>query len=352
MPSSPLSLRLSGACACLWLGTAGAAAQDGAARRPGSLDMSYESVIGTGDPQLQVVEPRDAELRPADPPPLPADPANGWLLRATPYFEQALDANIDGPGDLGTRRGGLRLDAAPQDADGAGGFGFGLDLEAAAYDFDGSEGLFPGAVEPVQDLFSADLRGQWSSDPNRRWAFDLDLQLEVAGEDNAEFTDSLSVAGSAAATYRYDEDLGLTAGLWARSELEDDGELLPVLGVQWRIDERTRLSTRGLSLDLEHRLTDRHALFSNLAYRHRQYRLDELGPIAEGALADRELRLVGGYSWQAGLEEWRAIVDSRARVYAGVLLYRELEFRQGDATAAEIDLDPTAVLGASVSLRF
>ncbi len=342
--------------ATLWLATTSlpSAAQDRGARIPGTLPKAYEALVGDGSPELSVVEPQAPTGR-LDDPPRGAQPAPGdWILDSGAFGEQYGVLDAQAPGEFQVRRSGLGL-GFHRVGSGGGMLGARFSLEASSFDFNENTAIGVDIAEPVQDLFLGRVSGYWHSDPTRRWAWSAGAAVEAAGEAKSDFSDTLTTQGYSTASYRLASDLALTVGAFARTALEDDLLLLPIVGVEWTIDDRSRVSTRGTSLNYEFDLDDRRRVFATFAFQSREYRLDGLGPasLSETGLSDRELRLFGGLEFRPGLHDLLGLTDSVARIYGGSTLYQELSWhsKAGDEVLA-LYQEPTLLLGVSLSLTF
>ncbi|QDU65046.1 hypothetical protein [Engelhardtia mirabilis] len=352
-------LRLSALVPCLVLMAPGAAfAQSSASsptlpsdpRTPGTLDKAYESLVGDGT-DLQVVEPRVEEPRPEDPPPPPPDTLGEWRLSARPFIEQLGRVDLAEVGTVDVRRAGLDF-IARRPGERQRELSLEFDFESATYEFGDAGGLVPASFVPVEDVLWSRVGAGWRGPQDRRWSWTAGLGVSAAAEQDAALEESLMFGGFAQTRYRVDDDFATVVGLMARTGLEDDDLLIPVLGVDWRIDDRTKLETLGPSLRLERELDQGSSIFSNLAYRNREYRLDGKGPLPGGSFTDEELRLVAGLDWHPGLEEWGPLQSSSAQLYFGTTLWREVSFHSDSEQVSKTSVDPAWILGVSVRLRF
>lgn len=325
--------------------------QQGPEREPGSLDKAFDALVG-GDEQ-QVLEPIERPERPQDPP--PGEPAaielDTWRWSIAPQAEQFGRVDVDEGGTVDLRRVGAELRGSRIGERGRG-LVLSAEFESGTYDFDDVTELVPAAAVPVESVLWSRVGARYLWAQDRQWAWTAGAFFSASAEEDAAIDDSLAVGAEVQTTYRLDQDFGLVAGLVGRTQFEDDALLLPVIGLDWRIDEDTRLETIGTRWRLSHDLDEGRSMFTDLSYSDRQYRLDGLGPLPGGSFTDRDLSLVAGFDWHPGLDEWGPLSASSARIYAGTTLWRELEFRANDALVAETSPSAAWILGISVSLRF
>lgn len=256
------------------------------------------------------------------------------------------DADLsDAPGQVGTQRAGWDVLVGRRGASGSL-LAVGLESEASFYDFGATDGFVPGAPDPFNDLYSTRLGATLYSPLTD----DLDLfngvELTIAGEDDVDFSEGLTVGGSTGLAYRADETLELSFGLAGASRLADDAYLLPFLGIDWRVADGTRLVAEGPELRLEQRLSDGLDLTLRANYDLRQFRLNDGGAIGGAAFRDEQIDLGATLAW-------RPSKRVRVAVGAGYTVWRELTFVGVDgATLGSSEADPAPFGTFTVSLSF
>ncbi|CAN5866112.1 hypothetical protein BH11PLA1_BH11PLA1_10310 [soil metagenome] len=122
--------------------------------------------------------------------------------------------------------------------------------------------------------------------------------LQVAGDRHADIFDSISGGGFVAGGYRFSDDLTIYGGLLAKSELEDDALVVPLIGVNWKITDQLRLDTRGLGFILSFQLAPTVRTFIDGTYESRTYRLSDDNFLPEGIIRDRQIPIALGVAWK------------------------------------------------------
>ncbi len=273
----------------------------------------------------------------------------------------------DNPGRLETRR--ILLGAGLRRPTSDGGLLLAeWNFESTHYRFDNAVDVISNSTQPIEDIVENRLGLHYQDAPERSFSLAGSFELALGSEPDAELADSMTVAGAVAGTWRPDPErpLGITVGAWATSELAEDVNVLPILGVEWEIDDRTRLGTSlraardfrpGLhqsapGLILERDLGSATSAFLRARYRERHTRLDDLGPLPEGAFRERELQLAIGLDWSPGLE-WGPLAGSWASFWVGSNVFRELTwYDSADNEFQTRDVDGGAVFGFAVRLAF
>lgn len=340
---------------------------------PGSLDRLERVLLGLeptpGEIQLSGID-RNFDQPTAPPPAVPErraleTDASYWRLDLG--LQQLSRSGLSGsPGTVDTRRVQLGLSwfgsgattAGPWDQGGDDpwrgfqrGWSAGWMYEANQYRFLNASGILFNSLEPIEDQFQHMLWLRNAGDPEADWTLKWTLSASVGLEKEAEISESLAFGGNLAIRWRRSDDFAWVFGAAATSQLEEDVEILPFVGVDWRINDRLTLETLGPAWELRYAESENLNLFGRAEYRNRQYRMDELGPLPEGAFQDREFLITGGVEWDPGLgDDWfRA---GRVRLYGGFAPWHEIDFRANDALAGDTSVDPGLVLGISAWLAF
>lgn len=197
-----------------------------------------------------------------------------------------------------------------------------IEAEAHFYDFSGAT-FVPGTSDPFNDVYRAALGAVTVVDPEASRSWILGGQLEISGEDEASYRDSLSIGALVARRFVRDQELSMSFGVAAMSRLEDDPWVIPFLGLDWRPTERTQLQLEGTEARLIYQLSEGLDWRCEAAYRLRQFRLNDDGPLPKGVARDEDIGLSTGLRWRpsenvtvdfnVGWTAWRefAAIDRR-----------------------------------------
>lgn len=317
-----------------------------------SLDSTWRQVLGTqvtAEERTAEDARRDGTERIEHVPPVQLDHRGAdWRydvsVSGTQYARTGFDAAA---GDVERRTYTLGVDATVGGRDGF--WSLGYEFENHVYRFAGATGLLPGTSSPVESLgvhrFGVTRRARMSE----RWTGTFAAGIDLALESGADIGDAATWRLAALLGYEVHEDLSIEFGLFARDRLEDDVLAIPVIGVNWRIDEGTRLAFDGRGLTLSHAYEDGARVFARAAYENRQFRLDDTGPNPNGSFADSAFTAIVGMNFDAGIAV-ESLATSRIEIYGGAVLGRELEFRANGVRVGGADADPGAVFGLRLEL--
>jgi len=184
------------------------------------------------------------------------------------------------------------------------------------------------------------------------WRVTAAPQLEYAAEDGAQTSEAYGYGGFAAVSRTFSKDLtfGLGVGVYRRFS---DNNVYPVVLVDWRIDERWRLSNPlpagpagPAGLELTYLVDPRWELGFGGAYRSFRFRLDKDGPTPDGI---GEYRLVPVFARLS----WRFMPEARLDFYVGAALGGELKLQSSGAqTLVKEDFDPAPIVAINLAGRF
>ncbi len=221
----------------------------------------------------------------------------------------------------------------------------GLFLDYRDLVFTPEDGL--GEDDLAKDLHVLDLVLGGSHDWDEHWSAFLILYPGVHSDfENLDGKD-LYFSGAALASYRVSEDLTLSGGAYY-----DDSfgypRLLPMLGIQWRIDaELTLEALLPQFLVFSWQLSPRLALGLKGSVEGNQYRLKEGSPWKDTVVEYTQI-LAGPFA------DLRLAGDLFLRLEGGFVFNREFEFRDDDSDRKlfDGDIDNSAYAGASLSYRY
>jgi hypothetical protein len=260
-------------------------------------------------------------------------------------FRTDLD---DSPGDVSIVRagGGLEVGVPIGDRARLSGLFFG---EQSWYDFKNATGLVPGTDDPLDEAYRLVLRPLLSWQIDERWGVFGAASLNWGAENGGDLSDAFTVAGFGGVRYSFSDKLSLSLGGGAATQLEDSTEFIPVIGIDWQIDEATRLSTtgvEGIGARLTHGFADAWAVTLQAGYESREFRLADDNALSEGVLRDRRVPIGVGVAWTPS----HAV---SVEVMGGVVGWQELRFDDRDGNeVSEVNGDPAGFLRVMVRVAF
>lgn len=290
--------------------------------------------------------PALAQERPAEspPPPPPARSDAGVSLSlnagATHTFRADLD---DDEGDVSVTRAqaGLRIAFAPADKLR---LALSFDNEFSWYDFESDAGT------PLDSIIDEGIEHELSL--RATWMLTETTSITALGginagyEPGADFGESLTYTGGLAYGFQVNDNLTLNLGVAVRSRLEDNVLVVPILGVNWRINEQTTLASEGLGARLTVALNDRTQVHLRASAELHEFRLDDdNNTLAGGVLSDYRVPVALGVTWEPA--------DALTlTLEGGAVVWQEYELRDDDDELADTNTDPAAFIGFRVSWSF
>lgn len=264
----------------------------------------------------------------------------------------AFDADFkDNAGGVSVARGGGALNVAFPVFERSS-LGVGLGTEYSSYDFEEIATMGPSPIVTWDDVLTTDVSVRFAQQYNDTCSWFGGLMVQAAGEEGADFNDSVTWGGTAGATYKVSETFTIGGAIAVRTRLEDDALVIPLLLVDWKISPTWRLSTftglneAGLALGWE--VCEPVTLSIGAAYALREFRLDDASTS----------NMPGGVGRDQGVPvwlglEWRACEQLRVNVRGGLIAGREFTLDDaGGNEQAQEDIDATGFLEAGVTFLF
>lgn len=215
----------------------------------------------------------------------------------------------------------------------------------ANYDFDDFSGA--GATgSPLDDAYEAgvSLLAVYSFD--QQWFMMGRGSVASGWADGADFGDGVFGTAALGLGYKFSESFSLALGGGFVTRLEDEVGFLPLVVINWKINEKVSLETTGIGLKLSGALSDEWTVFLRGGGEYHQYRLgDDRGAAPGGAMTDVRVPVGVGFDWKpaAGLT---------LSLEGGVVVYQEYQIRNDDREIDEFNTDPAAYIAGRISYRF
>jgi hypothetical protein len=162
-----------------------------------------------------------------------------------------------------------------------------------------------------------------------RWSLFAIGDLTFSTENNASWSDGMTCGGLVGARQQVNKSFAWQVGVIARTRLEDQPLILPIPGIDWKINDRLTLRTaQGVTFSYD--LTGKkHWMFdAGVSIENRIYRMDGRSQLPDGIFIDRFIPLVTALSYQF----WRGTF---IKVAASTPLYRRYKFCESDGTTVE-----------------
>lgn len=223
----------------------------------------------------------------------------------------------------------------------------GLEWESSFYRFDNATGFVAGFDKPWRDTFSLELVGGFSGKFDEHWGWFARGFGKSAGEEGAEFGDTLTGGGFGGASYTFNENLTVSLGVGARSRLDRPAQVLPIAGIEWKFAPQWALTSRQKpGLFLEYAPSKTVDLALGVEYQSREYRLNDRDAAPGGVARDDRFIIEGEVGWDV----WKNLT-----IYATVGVTGWAEYRldnNAETTLGKSKADPALSLAVSGKLVF
>jgi len=207
----------------------------------------------------------------------------GYRFSYTPIYQ--LEADLDSGGSFDVQRHLLRFDIS-RFLDRHWTVGLGLSVEYERWNFSDVAGL--AGVDLWDEIFRPGISVPVFYSPGEKWRFGVIPSIDFAGATGAETSESLSYGAVLTAAYAVRPDLmvGVGTGIFERL---DQSEVFPYLVIDWKIDDRLRLTNPfragpvgPAGLELVYTPDDTLEMGVGGAYRSYRFRLDDSSAVVDG----------------------------------------------------------------------
>jgi hypothetical protein len=194
-------------------------------------------------------------------------------------------SNLDGGGDVSIAHYGISVGGAAPLTDRTG-LGVSMNYSSEEYNFTSTNGLL--VQNPWRQINRMGLAMRLGYKLTDQWSIGGGPVIQHAGEDGANFGDSLMYGGMVSAVYRANPNLtiGFGAGVFYRLE---ETRVFPSLIVSWKITDRLRLGnsyrlgTAGpAGLELSYKLDENWEAAAGGGHQSSRFRLDKDGSTPGG----------------------------------------------------------------------
>ncbi len=257
-------------------------------------------------------------------------------------FSTSLDQNN---GDFRVFRGGLgaKADWAATDKMH---LLFNLGYEYSRYDFDRPNTFLPGANDPFSDIHILDLGLTADVQMDGDWSWFAGVRGRVAGEGGVDIGDAGTIGGMGGVAWKLGEGRSIGIGALVSTQIEDDLQILPIINVNWRINDQWRFASSGTKGEFIMALSDHNEMAFGASWEDRRFRLDDSSPQRGAVIEDSSIPLFIRFSHKPS--------DTVAlNIIGGVTTWQQIEVsnRNGAATR-EFDAQVSPFAGMSVNIRF
>lgn len=329
------------ACA-LALAAGTAQAQSG-----GGLGREGVSTAATEDASAQSPAPASATGQNSGARPTSVDEqAPKWSLSLRPGFEHTFDAELRDSGATSsvTRAGvsaGLSVSVTEQFRVFLNG-----EFESSWYRWRDVQTLLPSGRKPIGNAFLARFTPGAAYSIDNEWSVLGGAIIEYAGERGVDWSRAATYGGYGGVKYRVNDSLAFTGGLIVKSRLEDDTLVVPLVGVEWAINDKLTLASDDLGLKLSAKINEQWQASIFGKFELRDFRLKDDGAISEGVVRDSRIPI-------GATVRWTPTPRVSVELSGGAVVYQRWTFDDRDGNRVETDRTrPAGFVGINASIGF
>jgi hypothetical protein len=268
----------------------------------------------------------------------------------TIHGEHTFEADLDNsPGSVGIDRAGADLSMRFPVGDRSR-LSATLATELSFYNFKNASGFGAGVTEPWDDTIEMNGSLTFSTQATRQWSWYVGGGVDDSIQRGADYGDGLTGGFFGGLNYAVSEKLSFGFGLLFRSQLENNGEILPIPSVDWQISDQWRLGTHsnvaGNGLTLSYQPMERLTLSLDATNEDRSFRLDNTAAAPNGVARDHRIPITFGAAWNVSHQ---VAISGRA----GVEAYQEYTLvDENSNNIAKVKTKPAMLLGLSITISF
>jgi hypothetical protein len=214
-----------------------------------------------------------------------------------------------------------------------GDLGFGVFYEYSEYDLDNLDG--------TRDFNTLAFDTFWKGMINDEWGYFAYGSINLSASTDTSLGSGLTGTGAGGVRYEWSKDLSLGLGLAVSTQLEDDPMALPVIALNWQINDRWNLRTlNGATLSYDVSGDKTFLVDFSVKYQRRQFRLDSNTSLTETMIP---LELGATYRFNE---------NAAIRGFVGVATGRNFEVRQNGQKLSSDDADAAPIIGVRALFTF
>ena len=173
---------------------------------------------------------------------------------------------------------------------------------------------------------------------NKDWTAIAVGDLSFSTEDHAAWSDGMTGGGLVAVRQQVNKSFAWQVGVVAHTRLEDSTLVLPIPGIDWKINDRLSLQTaQGMTLSYNPCQNSRWLFDLGANFENRIFRMDNLSSLPNGIFIDRRIPLLLAATF-------KPYTGLFVKLSASVPVYRQYKFCADDGTTVDSfgsDLTPS-----------
>lgn len=181
----------------------------------------------------------------------------------------------------------------------------------------------------------------WKGMFGDNWGYFVYGGVSMSADTDADLSDGVTGMGGGGVRYVWSKELSLGLGAVVASRLEDDAMVLPIIAVNWQIDDRWNLRTlNGATLTYD--ITEDKTWQADLGvkYQRREYRIRD-----DSSLTEKMISAEVGATY-------RCCANAAIRAFVGVAAGRNFEVRHNDDKVGDEDVKTAPFFGVRVLTTF
>ena len=196
-------------------------------------------------------------------------------------------------------------------------------------------------LDGTKDFNTLAFNTLWKSMINDDWGYFLYGAVSLSAATAAELESGLTGIGGGGVQYVWSPNLSLGLGAAVATHMEDNPNVLPIIALNWQINDRWRLTTlNGATISYDFSGDKKFLVDLGVAYQRREYRIDHYA-----SLYDRQITVELGATYNF-------TPNVGIRGFVGVATDRQIQIRAHDDKIAEQDVNASPIIGVRALFTF
>jgi hypothetical protein len=181
----------------------------------------------------------------------------------------------------------------------------------------------------------------WKSMINDEWGYFLYGNVSLSAAKSTALGNGLTGIGGGGVRYVWSPNLSLGLGAAVATHMEEDPSVLPIIALNWQINDRWNLTTlNGATIAYDVSGDKKFLLDLGVAYQRREYRIEK-----NVSMYDRQFTVELGATYNF-------TPNVGIRGFAGVATGRNIQFRYNDNKIVDQDVDASPIIGVRALFTF
>jgi hypothetical protein len=196
-------------------------------------------------------------------------------------------------------------------------------------------------LDGTKDFNTLAFNTLWKSMINDEWGYFMYGAVSLSAAKSTALGNGLTGIGGGGVRYVWSPNLSLGLGAAVATHMEEDPSVLPLIALNWQINDRWNLTTlNGATIAYDVSGDKKFLVDLGVAYQRREYRIEK-----NVSMYDRQFTVELGATYNF-------TPNVGIRGFAGIATGRNIQFRYNDKKVVDQDVDASPIIGVRALFTF